>query len=431
MHAASVLSILIGVTAIDDEGALLATRLPKILDDFEHDSASVKAPLQTSDHDKLRDILRSRHALLQSVVDGRHAITMDEEDDVVKELGDLMDNMILTIQEQKGLLTQLDDTLKTSSAQLQTCSAELQTCLSCGEPLLWMGGDIACSVSGGILNCWGEVDGVATTVPAGMSTPDDFSKIIMSEQGKCIYPKSGGAPTCDGKLRLPPVDRRDLADGEVMYASDGGSCISGPNKLECWGMVTNSNGQEISGVSGQVTDVYLGYTYGCAVIAGTTLQCWQGSQSVMMKCGSQWSTAAENEFSAGDSLMTDSHGNTLCILKADKSLKCFCPCKNGWHYCHNSQNSPVPGDLGQVKHAAIGRHTTCAIKSDDTVQCWGRNTAARNVPANLGTVSHLEAAAGNYCAIRSDTGLLQCWGDAHTKINTVPAALGVVDEGCK
>ena len=49
----------------------------------------------------------------------------------------------------------------------------------------------------------------------------------------------------------------------------------------------------------------------------------------------------------------------------------------------NGQNS-IPSGLGSVKSVALGFSHTCAIKADDSVQCWGGdNDGQSSVPAEL------------------------------------------------
>ena len=52
---------------------------------------------------------------------------------------------------------------------------------------------------------------------------------------------------------------------------------------------------------------------------------------------------------------------------------------------------------------------TCAIRTDDTIACWGLDFfGATNAPA--GTYKAVTAGAFHTCAIRTDD-TITCWGD--------------------
>ena len=118
-----------------------------------------------------------------------------------------------------------------------------------------------------------------------------------------------------------------------------------------------------------------------------------------------------------------------CAIASDDSLKCW-----GWNIKGElglgnttQQNSPQNVSLGSgltAKASALGYLHTCAIASDDSLKCWGfndngqlglGNTANQNTPQNVSLGSGFSAkgiALGekHSCAIASDN-FLQCWGN--------------------
>ena len=70
-----------------------------------------------------------------------------------------------------------------------------------------------------------------------------------------------------------------------------------------------------------------------------------------------------------------------------------------------------PSDSGTaVSSIDTGHYHTCAIKTDDTVQCWGDIMLGQaTVPSNLGTVSSIDTGHYHTCAIKTDD-TVQCWG---------------------
>src|SRR4051794_39738326 len=56
-----------------------------------------------------------------------------------------------------------------------------------------------------------------------------------------------------------------------------------------------------------------------------------------------------------------------------------------------------------------GGDATCAIRSDDTLACWGDNYYGQ-VISPQGTFSQVSAGTAHACALKSDN-TLACWGD--------------------
>ncbi len=80
--------------------------------------------------------------------------------------------------------------------------------------------------------------------------------------------------------------------------------------------------------------------------------------------------------------------------------------------------------------SASGDHNftgnSCAIKTDGTVQCWGKNGSGQGtVPADLGSVSSISTGFRHTCAIKADDSL-QCWGSDGYGQSSDPSGLGSV-----
>ena len=73
----------------------------------------------------------------------------------------------------------------------------------------------------------------------------------------------------------------------------------------------------------------------------------------------------------------------------------------------------VAGDqyLDDIYHYyAPGLHA-CAIRSDQTVACWGDDTVGQSNP-KFGTYQQISVARGKSCGLLTD-GRLACWGDGY------------------
>ncbi|HEX2619710.1 MAG TPA: hypothetical protein VHL11_06175, partial [Phototrophicaceae bacterium] len=91
-----------------------------------------------------------------------------------------------------------------------------------------------------------------------------------------------------------------------------------------------------------------------------------------------------------------------CAVKTDDTVRC-------WGYNSNGQ-STVPGDLGTAKQVSTGWRHTCAIKTNDTVRCWGDNAGGQtNIPGDLGTVKQISSGEYHNCAVKTDN-TVACWG---------------------
>ncbi|TXK95276.1 hypothetical protein BMR11_13925 [Methylococcaceae bacterium CS5] len=99
-------------------------------------------------------------------------------------------------------------------------------------------------------------------------------------------------------------------------------------------------------------------------------------------------------------------GLYACALKLDESVQCW-----------GSGHSNPPAGL-VAKQISAGIDSICALKHDHTVQCWGAkqvflypsdDTGQNNVPAGL-TAKQVTAGENINCALKLDD-TIHCWGD--------------------
>ena len=90
-----------------------------------------------------------------------------------------------------------------------------------------------------------------------------------------------------------------------------------------------------------------------------------------------------------------------CAIKTDNSLEC-------WGSDGFGQASPPAGtDFVQVD---AGDSHNCAVKTDNSVACWGSNFGFGESTPPAGTdFVQLSAAGTHACAVKTDNSL-ECWG---------------------
>jgi alpha-tubulin suppressor-like RCC1 family protein/Tfp pilus assembly protein PilE len=186
-------------------------------------------------------------------------------------------------------------------------------------------------------------------------------------------------------------------------AGDMSTCgIQTDNTAWCWGF--NGSGQVGNGASGG------NITTPTAVSGG-------GSWSVIETGG--------NVNYAGD----PAHDGSTCGIKTDGTLWCWGANTYGQLGINSTTNQSTPQQVlvGTTwKVITVGETNACAIKSDDTMWCWGQGAGYRNgdntttnrlVPTQIGTATWRTMSSGgspaqtqnHTCAIKTDD-TMWCWG---------------------
>jgi hypothetical protein len=233
------------------------------------------------------------------------------------------------------------------------------------------------------------------------------------------------------------TDNVELADmdGESQHM-----CVLKTNgDVYCWG--ANQHGQIAGSASPQVdvplkqpglplpaTELAVGDRSTCALLNNGAVWCWGGNQSGELGDGTTTDRPMPTEVTAMGTGVTDiSIGFWhACALKGGAV---FCWGYNEYGEIGNGQftapNAPqlTPVSvLTGVRELSAAGFFTCAIKTDNTLWCWGSNASAhlgvgdttnRNVPTQVTTlsnqVSHVDGGVRSSCATKLD-GSVWCWG---------------------
>lgn len=298
-----------------------------------------------------------------------------------------------------------------------------------------MAGFHACGIkANGSLWCWGrngygqvgdntttdrlvptQVSGGGTwiDVGTGYNTFQGFSCAIKSDNTLHCWGDNGGGKT-----------GRNLSTGSTLVptqVSGGGSWLSlstgvnhscaikTDNSLWCWG--SNSTGQlgdnsitqrlvptAVNG-GGAWKLVTAGDTHTCGIKTDDSLWCWGGNSSG--KTGGNLTagnTLVPTQISGGGTWKNVSAGMThTCAIKSNDSLWCWGSNWYGELADGSMTQSAVPvasSDSGSWKNVTAGSRRTCAIKQDNSMRCWGEKSAAGFGNNTTGAVSYPVEIAG-------------------------------------
>ena len=144
---------------------------------------------------------------------------------------------------------------------------------------------------------------------------------------------------------------------------------------------------------------------------------------------------------AGITAVEGGFGHT-CALTVTGTVVCWGGNRSGQIGNGEESGDPVPPTtvpgLDQVVALAAGFESTCALRADGTVQCWGRGslgqlgngTEDRATPAEVVGLTNVKAITGgatHYCAIRGN-GRVRCWGsNASGQLGNGATASSVAD----
>jgi hypothetical protein len=168
----------------------------------------------------------------------------------------------------------------------------------------------------------------------------------------------------------------------------------------------------------------------CALLSNKTIKCWGhtgGGQTGDTDDTSRMTPTTISGISAATAV--SGGGQNSCALLSDETIKCW-GLNGGRGQLGNGSmtNSYTPVTVSGISNAIAvtgGRAHTCALLSNNTVQCWGYNyygqlgdgstilrDQQRTTPITVSGISNATAiSAGDYhnCALLSSN-TVQCWG---------------------
>ncbi|MFZ2188749.1 MAG: ELWxxDGT repeat protein [Candidatus Moraniibacteriota bacterium] len=321
---------------------------------------------------------------------------------------------------------------------------------------------------------WGRLTPVQVRGVGGTGFLTGVSKVALGAYHTCAV-KPDGSTFCWGRnnyyqlgdgtnvIKTTPVQVLgvggvgNLADIRQIAGGTFHTCALKSDGLAyCWGY--NSNGQlGDTSVTTRSTPVYVrtvgdiasasqisaGPYHSCAAKSDGSAYCWgDGSSGKLGNNSSSGSSAPVQVVDVGGTgyltsvsqvATGDSHS---CALKTDGTVYCWGSNSSGQIGDNTTSIRYTPvqvkgvggsGFLTGVSSVEAGSFHTCAVKTDNTVFCWGSNgtgqlgdntTTQRNAPiqvlgvggaGNLTSVSRVSAGMAHTCAAKID-GTAYCWG---------------------
>jgi alpha-tubulin suppressor-like RCC1 family protein len=252
----------------------------------------------------------------------------------------------------------------------------------------------------------GEYTYTATGQSSGVSQRDHF--IDSAGYYHFCWLKAGGTVWCAGRNEYGQLG----VDPNMLSGSD-------------LPMSVDTLGNNVVQISG-------GFGYNCALNANGGVWCWGFNKYGQLGNGSQVSTHVPVFVSAlGYDVVQISAGHLhACALKVDGSAWCWGRNNFGQLGIGSLGNSDVPVQVSSLGYdwaqISAGNEHTCALKTEGSAWCWGRNNYGqlgidsdedKNVPEFVSTlgsnVSQIDAGAFEHTCARKSDGSAWCWGRNH------------------
>jgi alpha-tubulin suppressor-like RCC1 family protein len=329
------------------------------------------------------------------------------------------------------------------------------------------------TLAGGTVKCWGlnssgqigdgSITNRLTPVFADIAVPvavahaaNAHSCVLSSGGGVYCWGRNAEGQLGDGTTtpRLSAVATSGMGSGVTrMIASGNFSCAAAAGSLKCWGQ--NNAGQlgngtttnstlpiSVAGLAQPFDDFALGADHVCVHSAGDHISCWGNMSYGRAGLGSTASTTSPG-YPTVSFVPTLISGLPAPIQKLSMRLNTTCAVTQQggalcWGYndygqvgdgsalthgasIHQSGPRPVYGLASAIADIAAGQHHACALKTDGTVWCWGRNqhgqladqtTVQRFRPVqSVGITNAAQLASGsNFSCVRTAAGAVWCWG---------------------
>jgi Ca2+-binding RTX toxin-like protein len=237
--------------------------------------------------------------------------------------------------------------------------------------------------AGGYMTCGVQADGTAA---------------CWGENG---MPSNDTANTTPGGAATPPAGVT-FTEVNAGYATACG--VTTEQTVVCWG---SDRFGKLNEPSGTFTHVVPGLNYVCALRTDATIVCWGGDDPAVDPA-----QKVIRDVPAGQFSQLTVGTRHACALRADGSGQIVCWGHNTIRFGVNEGQTVVPP--GTYTDVNVSNFTSCALRTDGTPVCWGRNlNAQQTYPTDAGgavlTFTQISVGSSHVCGLRPD-GTVVCWG---------------------
>jgi alpha-tubulin suppressor-like RCC1 family protein len=309
-------------------------------------------------------------------------------------------------------------------------------CGSCGKACTGgttcQGGGCACS--GGTHDCSGTC--VSNTSTASCGTTSCTA---------CTVP-ANGISTCNGTACGVACNSG--------YSPCGNTCVDETLNGNCGGCgntcaVSCTNSQCL-----RATAVVAGAEHTCALLSNGTVECWGGNEygqlgyTTTQMCGTTACSLSPHVVPGLTGVASISSSNLhTCVVLTSGAVNCWGWNANGQIGLPSGGASASPVAVSGITSAVAvvaGYESTCALISGGTVECWGDNNVGQlgtgsltltqsSSPVQVTGLSNATAIALGQlhaCALRSDQTVV-CWGDdGNDELGSTPMSCDANNDSC-
>lgn len=217
----------------------------------------------------------------------------------------------------------------------------------------------------------------------------------------------------------------------VIYSDQSVRCVGLNNQGEI-GNGTYASVNEPALANGTVnpTQLNVGFEHSCTLVGDGRMQCWGSDYTGQLGDNSFGGFAEVPQFvqNLTNAIKAVSGGYFTCAILSDHTASCWGRNQdgqlgNGDATTDTSLPGPVQ-NLGPVGDLFAGGYHTCALFADGTAKCWGRNGRGQvgdgtdvspvttpHAVVNLSSAATLALGGYHSCALMRD-GTVQCWGQS-------------------
>jgi alpha-tubulin suppressor-like RCC1 family protein len=250
-------------------------------------------------------------------------------------------------------------------------------------------------------------------------------------------------------IRIAPANPTIPVGETLQFAADGGmtptaasaggwhTCVllsdqsvqcTGRNNFGQLGDGTLNDSSDLIGVGGIAGAIGIGtgFEYTCALLGDRTMQCWGSNYTGQLGDGTigGYSPTPVRVQGLANIMTAAVGGFHACAMLSDHTVRCWGRNADGQVGNGTLTDATTPQSvtgLGSVAALVAGGYHTCVLMFDSTVRCWGRNDDGQlgdgtgrtsSTPVQVSGISSAVAITGggyHTCALLS-SGTVQCWG---------------------